>query len=202
MSSDNSISDWLGQLKAGDGDAAQELWSRYFDRLVRLAKQKLGADHRGASEEEDVALSAFYSFYQRASTGRIEQLDDGLDLWKVLATITIRKAYARLKYHRAAKRGGRVHSIAPAGRPDSDEGLPLGVEDMASGDLPPDMEVAISETCQQLLGKLDDDQRQIALLKMEGFTSEEIAEKLDCSVRRITRKLSLIRSKWSGEEPA
>ena len=35
---------------------------------------------------------------------------------------------------------------------------------------------------------------------MEGYTNEEIAEKLDCSVRRVERKLHIIRSLWEKKE--
>ncbi|MBT4867123.1 MAG: hypothetical protein HON53_18620 [Planctomycetaceae bacterium] len=32
-----SISVWVGGLKDGDADAAQQIWERFFDRLVSLA---------------------------------------------------------------------------------------------------------------------------------------------------------------------
>jgi hypothetical protein len=38
-----SVTHWIGALKAGDKEAAQPLWERYFDRLVRLAGAKLRA---------------------------------------------------------------------------------------------------------------------------------------------------------------
>ena len=37
-----SITTWLAQLKAGDADAAQALWQRYFARLVELARVLAG----------------------------------------------------------------------------------------------------------------------------------------------------------------
>ena len=35
-----SVTRWIGGLRAGDGEAAQALWERYFDRLVRLARKR------------------------------------------------------------------------------------------------------------------------------------------------------------------
>ena len=32
-----SVTRWIGELKAGEPDAAQRLWERYFADLVRLA---------------------------------------------------------------------------------------------------------------------------------------------------------------------
>ena len=41
MSSDGSVTVWIGHLKAGDHAAAQRLWERYFRKLVRLARARL-----------------------------------------------------------------------------------------------------------------------------------------------------------------
>ena len=60
MSVHGSVSHWLGQLKAGDQEAAQPLWERYFRRLVGLARTKLHGTPRQAADEEDVTpLAAF-----------------------------------------------------------------------------------------------------------------------------------------------
>jgi len=49
MSSEGSVSNWIGRLKAGDPAAAQRLWERYFERLVGLARTQLrGAPRRAA----------------------------------------------------------------------------------------------------------------------------------------------------------
>jgi len=40
----------------------------------------------------------------------------------------------------------------------------------------------------------------VALLKMEGYTGEEIADRLGCSLRSVARKLELIRRTWLGGE--
>src|SRR5690349_16954755 len=101
-----SVSQWLGPLKRGDQAAAQPLWERYFDRLVRLARGKL-AGHRGLDAyEEDVALSAFDSFVQAVAAGRFPKLDDRDDLWKSLFEITARKAINLRKHQARLKRGG------------------------------------------------------------------------------------------------
>ena len=49
-----------------------------------------------------------------------------------------------------------------------------------------------------LLG--DDSLRRVAVGKMEGFTNDEIAAQLDCSLRTVARKLETIGLIW-GEEP-
>jgi DNA-directed RNA polymerase specialized sigma24 family protein len=57
----------------------------------------------------------------------------------------------------------------------------------------------LRDDCRTLLDALDDDQlRHIALLKLEGYTNQEIAVKLDCVERTVERKLERIRRKWSS----
>ena len=52
----------------------------------------------------------------------------------------------------------------------------------------------------RLLGRLGDEQlRQIALDRMDGYTTEEIAERLGCARRTVARRLDLIRQTWSEE---
>ena len=61
MASTGSVTTWVEQLRAGNRAAAQQLWERYFSRLVNLARTKLRGLRRRAADEEDVALSAFDS---------------------------------------------------------------------------------------------------------------------------------------------
>ncbi|MGA7497553.1 MAG: ECF-type sigma factor, partial [Isosphaeraceae bacterium] len=94
-----SITHWLGDLRGGDLAAAQPLWERYFGRLVVLARGKLERQRhaRAEADEEDAALSAFNSFCVGVAQGRFPQLADREDLWRILMTITVRKAYAQVQ---------------------------------------------------------------------------------------------------------
>ena len=47
---------------------------------------------------------------------------------------------------------------------------------------------------------LDDPQlRKIAVAKMEGYSNQEIAKRLDCALRTVERRLKLIREEWKAE---
>ena len=50
-----SITEWLDQARDGDEIGRQQLWGRYYERLVRLAKSRLSAKDRRVSDEEDIA---------------------------------------------------------------------------------------------------------------------------------------------------
>jgi DNA-directed RNA polymerase specialized sigma24 family protein len=196
---DGSITCWIDHLKAGDPAAAQPLWERYFQRLVGLARVKLPPKLRagGDSDEEDAALSAFQSFCQGAAQGRFPRLDDRHDLWQLLVTITARKAADQIERARALKRGGgRLLDEAALDGPDPERRIG-GLDQLPSPDPTPEFAAMVAEQYQHLLDLLGDKTlRSIAVWKLEGDTSEEIAGKLGCSLRTVANKLTLIRLRW------
>src|SRR6478735_738958 len=92
LSTTDSITHCIGMLKRGDHGAAERLWTTYIQRLVGLARAKIGTAPRQAADEEDVALSAFDSFCRRAERGQFSRLSDRDDLWQLLVVLTVRKA--------------------------------------------------------------------------------------------------------------
>src|SRR5262249_14630482 len=100
MSSDTggSVTRWIVALRGGEADeAARRLWDRYFDRLVSLARARLRTAPRGPDDEEDAALSAFESLCRGVAQGRFGRLGNRDELWRLLATITARKAADRIE---------------------------------------------------------------------------------------------------------
>ena len=189
MSSDRSVTFWIGRLKAGDAQAAQKLWEAYFRRLVGLARKKLHGVPRRAADEEDVVLSAFDSFCRGAGRDRFPRLQDRDDLWQVLVLLTARKAIDLRQHEGRAKRGGGTEPAEAA-----------VLEQVVGREPTPEFAAQVAEECRRLLAKLDDpDLRALALWKMEGYTTEEIAARLGCVPRTVERKLRVIRSLW-GEK--
>jgi DNA-directed RNA polymerase specialized sigma24 family protein len=185
------ITHWLGQLKGGDRAAPQELWQRYFARMVALARQRLGRAPRLAADEEDVALSAFGSFCRAADAGTFPRLDDRDDLWQVLVLLTVRKAADQANRERAKKRGGGA--VVPASV--LGQGGAAVFADLISREPDPALAAEVAEGCRNLLDVLGDEAlRAVALAKMEGDTNEEIAGRLGVSLSTVERKLRGIRA--------
>ena len=104
---ENSVTQWIGDLRTGDRDEASRLlWQRYFERLARLAQGRLRTAARGSADGEDVALSVFDSFFQGIAAGRFPDLGNRDDLWRLLVTITARKAHNQRRNEGRQKRGG------------------------------------------------------------------------------------------------
>ena len=191
MASEGSVTRWIDQLQAGDLAAAQPLWERYFQLLVELARRKLLGAKTHSADEEDVALSAFDSFCRGVKRGRFPDLQDRDNLWKLLVVLTGRKVCRLMRDDRRLKRGG----AQPVG---ADQDL----AEVLSQEPSPEFAAECAENCQHLLDLLGDAElRTIALSKMEGYTTKEIAGRLNCAPRTIERKLRLIRSLWESECP-
>jgi DNA-directed RNA polymerase specialized sigma24 family protein len=200
MSSPGSVTLWIAQLKAGAPDAAQPLWENYFRQLIARARRKLALLPRRAADEEDVALSAFASFCRAAERGRFPDLHDRDDLWQLLVLLTDRKACDLANYERRQKRGGgQVLDEAALGQEDSAaERAPLA--GAQSPEPSPEFAAQAAEECRRLLDALgDDDLRQVALRKLEGYSVEEIAAQLGRVPRTVKRWLRLIRQTWEQE---
>jgi DNA-directed RNA polymerase specialized sigma24 family protein len=171
MSSEESVSNWLGQLQAGDPAAAQQLWQRYFQRLVDLARSKLRGRHRRAADEADVALSAFDSFCQGAARGRFTQPCDRDNLRALLLVLTEGKARRLAQHEGWQKRGGLDQEPCPA------------------------FAAKVARECRRLLSALGDAELEaVAVWKRGGYRNDLIAAKLGCAPRTVERKLRLIRS--------
>lgn len=199
----DSITHWIGGLKTGDQEAAQRLWNHYFQSLVQLVRKKLPAHGRRAFDEEDVALSAFKSFCAGVSEDRFPDLDARENLWALLVVIAARKAQAYLEHeHRLKRGGGQVAGESIFLRPQADSGV-VGLDALASEEPSPAFAAQMQEECERLLDALGDDTlRAIALLKMQGYTIDEIAERSGCTKRAVQRRLEIIRRTWREENPA
>jgi len=71
---EGSVTRWIHQLQAGDRAAAQELWNRYFQRLVGLARCKLQGAQRRAADEEDVVLRRLRELFPGSRAGPVPAL--------------------------------------------------------------------------------------------------------------------------------
>jgi DNA-directed RNA polymerase specialized sigma24 family protein len=196
MSSAGDVTALIQRLKSGDREAAQPLWELYFHRLVGLARLKLSAARVCDRDEEDVALSAFKSFYAAAERGRFPRLDDRDDLWQVLAVLTCRKAADVVEYWQRQKRSPECGESALGPPPDGQADRPI--EQVAGREPTPEEAAEVAEGYRRLVGVLENERlRTIANWKLEGYTNAEIAQKLGRSVVVVEKNLQLIRAIWT-----
>ncbi len=200
MSSDGTVTHWVRQLQSGDQDAARQLWWRYYQELVTLARAKLGSTPRRVSDEEDVALSVMRCLYDGAARGQFPKLVNRQELWQLLAAITTRKVIDHQRRLTMQKRGGGLVRGDSALRGSNGERSDAGFDEILSDEVTPEVLAIASEEFQRLMTLLHDERlRQIAQFKLDGFTNEEIGQQLALTARSIERKLQQIRKAWSGQ---
>lgn len=194
MHQPDEITVWLNRLEQQPDDAMQKIWEAYFEKLVRYAHRKLGGMPRRSGDEEDIAAAAINSFYQAAKDNRFPDLNNREDLWKLLLTITARKAGKEIRGHLAQKRGGggvRGESVFVTA-----SGEQNGVLELAAEPTERFSELFVDELLVQLDQLGDARLREITVHKLEGHTNAEIAKLLDCTERTVERKLRRIRTLW------
>jgi DNA-directed RNA polymerase specialized sigma24 family protein len=149
------------------------------------------------ADEEDIALSALNGFCRAAQQGRFPDLADRDDLWRLLLQMTSHKAISLARHERRQRRGGgQVKSL-------DEENLVSEKRIVAAtiGNEPtPEFAAMMADECRALLERLNDPQlRNLAIAKLEGYSNEQIAQRLDCSLRTVERRLRLIRKEWTHD---
>jgi len=181
-------------IQAGSESAAKELFDKYCERLMRLAKRRIGQRMASRFDPEDVIQSAFRTFFKRVKNDEFT-FEQEEDLFKLLVRLTVRKTLRQVVHHGAAKRSPMNEMN------DASEDSQLLAQ--VAGNVPaPDVEVALLEQFEQLMESLSPMERQVVEMKMQGFTTVEIAEKLGSYDRKIRRVLERIESVAYGKAEA
>ena len=174
----DSFADFLNRLQAGEDVAAQELFARFTHQLVALALRHIDGGLRHKVEPEDLVQSVYKSFFLRFGAGNLELLNWN-SLWGLLTLITVRKCAERAAYHRAACRDAAREVPPPRGDEAAPWLDPLGRE-------PTPLEAAVlSETVEQLFAGLDEEERPILELSLQGYSTREISERLGRAERTV-----------------
>jgi DNA-directed RNA polymerase specialized sigma24 family protein len=106
-----------------------------------------------------------------------------------------------IRDERRQKRGGGAvlgeSALRGPGDPPDEGG---GLEQVLAREPTPALAAQLVEEYQRLLDRLDDPElRAVAVWKMAGDSTEEIAAKLRRSPRSVERKLQVIRRLWEDE---
>lgn len=191
LSSDPSVTRWLMQLQRGDESTARWLWEFVHLRLRRLAGRELTSTAALGFDEEDVALSAFDAFCRTVKEGRYHAIDDRDDMWRLLTVITLNKVRRRTRDENRIRRGGGLTRVA------NSEQL---LQELASAQPEPATICMVQDEFRYLIERLERHELKLTLfLKVEGYTSDEVATRLGCTRRTVDRRLALIREIWSEE---
>jgi RNA polymerase sigma-70 factor (ECF subfamily) len=186
---DEGFPEFLARLRAGDGAAAGELFQRFAQQLLALARRQVGGGLQHKVDPEDVVQSAYKSFFRRYGAGNLHAVNWN-SLWGLLTLITLRKCAERVAYHRAQCRD----AAREAARPANAEGSAFW-EEAISREPTPVEAALLSEVVDQLLASLDEDERPVLELSLQGYTTQEISQRLDRPERTVRRLRERVRER-------
>jgi DNA-directed RNA polymerase specialized sigma24 family protein len=197
------VSRLIDDVKAGNKSAAGRLYERYFELLVRVGRIKVQDLPRRypVIDEEGAVQSALVSFFKGAAAGQFLELKNREQLKRLLAAITVHKVLHQVEREETLKRGGH-NVVGESALPRSDEdGGAAGLDRLASDEQTPEFIAIAAETLTRMLGSLAKDvEREVLVLRLKDYEREEIAERLRCSVRTVTRHLDEIRKAWLAQD--
>jgi RNA polymerase sigma-70 factor (ECF subfamily) len=189
----DSFHEFMERLRQGEA-VAGEIFRRFAVRLLALARGRFAGPFKHKVDAEDVVQSAYKSFFRRYG-GASLALDGWDGLWGLLALITVRKCAERIAYHRAECRDlAREVTAAPGGEGTAPWEEAIGREPT------PSEEAVLSETVEQLFAGLDGDERPILELSLQGYTTQEISQRLGTPERTVRRLRERIRKRLEREQ--
>jgi RNA polymerase sigma-70 factor (ECF subfamily) len=174
----DSFAEFLARLHNGDDAAAQELFGRFTHQLIALALRHVDTGLRHKVDPEDVVQSVYKSFFLRYGNANLEVVNWN-SLWGLLTLITVRKCAERAAYHLADCRDAAREVAQSRGEEATPWREPFGREPT------PHEAVVMSETVEQLLADLDEEERPILQLSLQGFTTREVSERLGRAERTV-----------------
>jgi RNA polymerase sigma-70 factor (ECF subfamily) len=189
MAQELSFEEVFQQLRQQDEAAAAEVFQRFARRLIGLANHHLTGRVRQKVDPEDVVQSVFRTVFNRLAKGQFDIA--GWDsLWGLLTRITVRKCHKWTDYYHAAARDLDREMARQVKSSDSS-----GSWDFLDREPSPSEVAVFSETLEKVLEGLDERERQIVALSLEGIPVLKITAQLSCTQSKVYRVLKLIRSR-------
>jgi RNA polymerase sigma-70 factor (ECF subfamily) len=190
MPEDRVFIEVMARLRTGDNAAAAEVFRRFANRLIGLARTHLDARVRQKVDPEDVMQSALKSFFLRHQDGQFD-LASWDSLWSMLVVITLRKCGHQVEHYRAACRDIQREQTPPPGTADSAPSW-----EAIANEPTPVQAALLAEAVELVMGSLGDDrERRILELSLQGYRPLEISEHADVrrSERTVQRVLDRVR---------
>jgi len=182
--------DLVRRWQAGDEDAAAELFARYQGRLLPLVASHLNEKLGARLDADELVQSIFKSAFRVTRDGQ-PLFSDDTGFWKWLVTVALNKVFKRIERETAAKRDPDREISSPTDRD--------GFLAECLSQRPTTMQVVeVADLMENILQRLDEDQKQILLLRLEGYTQKEIARKLGVSDKTVQRRSEKIREAASA----
>lgn len=183
--SDAELSDLLTRASRGEETAIAEMIARFEPEIRLIARRQLSAPLRPYVDSMDLVQAVHQDLLLGLRDGRFQFSSQGRLF--ALATLLIRRKSARLwQQHR---RQQRQSGVRPAANPLADVILSLQDRDN------PEFNVSQRDEIQHLLDQLSPEEQELITLRLEGYSTADVARQLglDPDVTRV--RLSRLRQR-------
>ena len=178
----NLIERW----KQGDQQAATELFERYAQRLIALARSRLPAHVQRRVDPEDVIQSVYRCFFADTREG-LQYVQASRDLWQLLVFIVLRKVRDQIRNNRREKRAvQRERSL------DQADCLDDFRDHLATNEPSPLEALALVDEVQTAMSGLKPLERQVVELRFQGYSLKYVANELQVSFATVRRTLKKV----------
>jgi RNA polymerase sigma-70 factor (ECF subfamily) len=184
---ESDFDELMRRLRAGDPDAASEVFRLFSHRLIGLARNQLADKLKRKVDPEDIAQSVLKSFFVRQAKDAFE-LSSFDSLWGLLAMITVRKCGHRFEYFAAQGRDIDREITGSKFGDASNRGW-----EVVAREPTPAQAAILTETVDNLMRGLEPRERQILELALQGYTPSEISDLVSRSERTVRRILQRVR---------
>ena len=157
-------------------------FAKYLTRLIALVQKRMSARLATRFDPEDVVMSAYRSFFSGMRDGRLTA-ETSQDVWRLLVEMSLHKLYRQAAYHFAKKRAV-----------DREIGGEVAVDVARTREPTPESAAILADELAFLWTKLDDSERKILELRLQGFELTEIAAEVHLSERTVRRALDVVKA--------
>jgi len=164
-----------------DLEQLNRLFETFLPKLIRMSENRIAERYKQKFDGDDIAATVCRTVVRRYKEGRF-RLGDDAELWRLLATISIRKISNKV---RAEKTQGRSIDREVYADPEFQQAL--------SREPSPDDSAQFVDLINRLGSQLDAETMQVLNLRLAGMTSREIADQMGIVERTVARKLAVIR---------
>jgi RNA polymerase sigma-70 factor (ECF subfamily) len=169
----------LERVRQGDGEAARELLIHFEPHVRRVVRRRLPVVMRSKFDSMDFVQSVWGDFFPKLARGEIT-FDSPQRLAKFLALVA--QAKVTNEFRRRFGKKLDIHKEVAMGNA-------LIYVPGETGDPTPSQNLAANERMEAILSGRPELHKRLLELRSQGFTFDEIAEKLDITERTARRIL-------------
>lgn len=178
------IQNWNEQ----ESGAVERIQADYLPRLQAFSRKRLAGLPGAAVEADDVVQSALKSLCLYMRKERPCGPQDRQEIWRLLCHIVACKTARRRRHQARGRPGARVNPMTDLDSTADDIALLLA--DVRTDEF----DVTLADS----LESMDPVLAQIALLLIDGYTHEEIAQRIGCARRTVLRKIELLKAELAS----